>query len=94
MYKRQAIISGLGEANIPDLIDAFKRELIDARVFFWPLSTLDFFDDANAPQALRLSRFGLNLPTPHGLSHFDVRRVCSVLHEYIMACRASEGVIL
>ena len=59
-------------------------------VFFWPLTSLDFFEAADTPVAHQMSRFGLNLPSPFGLSEVDVKRVCKTLEEYLISCATKE----
>ncbi|MCD5992981.1 DegT/DnrJ/EryC1/StrS family aminotransferase [Pseudomonas sp. CDFA 602] len=70
------------------LIEAFKAVDIDARVFFWPLSTLPMFaptpDEPNVivtPVAASLSERAVNLPSYHDMSDEDQRRVITVLRE-------------
>lgn len=60
---------------------AFARENADARVFFWPLSSLPMF--APVPQnaiARSLSERAFNLPSYHDISTDDLMRVISVVH--------------
>lgn len=62
------------------LKEAFAAENIDARVFFWPLSSLPFF--ASKPEnshAYSLPERAINLPSYHDMSDDDIRRVSEVL---------------
>lgn len=68
------------------LIDAFNAQNIDARVFFWPLSSLPMFDDTQVaggqtPVAFSLSERAINLPSYHDMSDADQQRVIAVVQE-------------
>lgn len=59
---------------------AFAAENIDARVFFWPLSSLDMFDDR--PQnrhAWDIPGRAINLPSFHDMTEDDLDRVAAVI---------------
>jgi perosamine synthetase len=60
--------------------EAFSKENIDARVFFWPLSQMPFFAmDVDNPQASSIASRAINLPSYHDLNAEDMRRVCDVI---------------
>jgi perosamine synthetase len=62
------------------MIDAFGRENIDARVFFWPLSKMPMFElDVHNPYASCIPARAINLPSYHDLSSEDIKRVCDVI---------------
>lgn len=53
---------------------------IDARVFFWPLSSLDMFDDKlDNTVSYSICERGLNLPSYVGMEEQDIQRVCNLL---------------
>ena len=59
---------------------AFKDENIDARVFFWPLSSLHFFEDQ--PQnkyAWDIPNRAINLPSYHDMTYIEQDRVIEVV---------------
>ena len=63
-----------------DLLKKFKDENIDARVFFWPLSSLPVF--ASQPEheiAYGLPGRAINLPSYHELTDSDIDRVAGVM---------------
>jgi perosamine synthetase len=68
------------------ILDHLKRNEIDCRPFFYPLSSLDAYADladaASArernPVSYRLSATGVNLPSALSLTEGDVARVCQV----------------
>lgn len=63
------------------LQEAFKAENIDARVFFWPLSSLPMFQDvADNEIAQSISSRSINIPSYNDMSHLDQDRVIGVLH--------------
>lgn len=62
------------------LQDAFRKDNIDARVFFWPLSSLPMFD--RRPE--NVNSYGIpgramNLPSYHDISEADLDRVCGII---------------
>ena len=62
------------------LIEIFNSHNIDARVFFWPLSTLTFInEDVDTPVSFDLSQRSLNLPSYHDITKEDQLRVINVL---------------
>jgi perosamine synthetase len=76
------------------LLADFAANDIDGRVFFWPLSMLDMFDDR--PQnSVSYGMYGraLNLPTYHDLTDHEIDRVCGVVRTAIQCARVvrSEG---
>jgi len=59
---------------------AFAAENIDARVFFWPLSSLPFFgSDVVNPISEELPARAINLPSYHDITSQDMDRVIHVL---------------
>jgi len=70
---------GLG-INREMLIDAFSQENIDARVFFWPLSSLDMFEDnPNNVNAASIPERAINLPSYHDLLAEEQQRIVDVI---------------
>ena len=67
-----------------DLQLAFRGENIDARVFFWPLSSLPMFkpkkDNVNA---WSISGRAINLPSYHDMGLDEINRVCSVIRRLL-----------
>ncbi len=62
------------------LLAAFAAENIDARVFFWPLSSLAFFQPALGNiNAYDLPERAINLPSYHDMTDDDISRVVDVL---------------
>lgn len=63
---------------------AFAAENIDARVFFWPLSSLKMFDDVvDNIKANSIASRSINLPSYHDMTVQEIRRICSVLKKYL-----------
>ncbi len=66
------------------LIDAFSKENIDARVFFWPLSSLEMFKDkADNVNAASIPKRAINIPGYHDLSSEEQQRVINVIRSFI-----------
>jgi perosamine synthetase len=62
------------------LLAAFAAENIDARVFFWPLSSLPVFHPAYGnTNAYDLPERAINLPSYHDMIDDDISRVIDVL---------------
>lgn len=59
---------------------AFANENIDARVFFWPLSSLHIFKTCEQNRnSQSIHRRAINLPSYHDISDFEINRVCEVI---------------
>lgn len=70
---------------------AFAKENIDARVFFWPLSSLPAFTPISSnKQAYDIPQRAINLPSYHDMSKSDIQRVCAV----IKSCLSGKGTAL
>lgn len=72
--------------NVPfdrdSLLQAFKQEEIDGRVFFWPLSLLGIEglpQQADTPVAHSICRRAVNLPSYHDMGLAEIERVAAVL---------------
>ena len=61
---------------------AFAAEQIDARSFFWPLSSLPMFKPVSDNKlAFSISSRAINLPSYHDISSVDIYRVVKVLKD-------------
>jgi perosamine synthetase len=67
------------------LTAALKERGIDSRPFFSPMSSFPMFKNyaAQNPNAYRISRSGVNLPSGHNLTEDDVERVCQTVCEVL-----------
>jgi perosamine synthetase len=76
--------------NREGLIETFKQHDIDARVFFWPLSSLPMFEGVtvDTPVSFDLCERAINLPSYHDMTDEDQQRVVEVVRLAIM--RAGE----
>lgn len=63
---------------------SFDKENIDARVFFWPLSSLPMFDivDENVI-AKSISMRAINLPSFHDISNEEIDRICQIVKKEV-----------
>jgi len=60
----------------------FSDQNIDARVFFWPLSSLPFFGGkAGQVNAARMASRAINLPSFHDISEAEIERVAAVVSQ-------------
>ena len=67
------------------LIASFAHENIDARVFFWPISSLDVFE--SLPGNVNSWSFpgrAINLPSYHDIRSEDLQRVAEVIRSSII----------
>lgn len=66
------------------LLAEFKAADIDGRVFFWPLSMLDFFE-RKPENEVSYSLFprAINLPTYHDLTNEEIERVSTIVRNYL-----------
>lgn len=63
------------------LMTAFARENIDARVFFWPLSGMEFFQaKPENRHAWDIPGRAINLPSFHDITTAELDRVLAVIH--------------
>jgi perosamine synthetase len=59
---------------------AFRMENIDARVFFWPLSSLPMFNNNNQNTiATSIAGRAINLPSFHDIKSTDIKKICEVV---------------
>lgn len=66
------------------LLDKFKQENIDGRVFFYPLSILPMFNE-NRGNAVSYDIYerAINLPSYHDISDEDIERVCTCVMQVV-----------
>lgn len=64
-----------------ELLKAFSDANIDARVFFWPLSTMGLTknESNDSPISASVAERSINLPSFHDMSESDISRVVSVI---------------
>jgi len=60
-----------------------KSHNIDSRPFFPQMSSFRMFDDYHNPNAKFIGSAGINLPSPHDLTHEEVIYICDVLKEIL-----------
>lgn len=66
------------------LLEAFGRANIDARVFFWPLSSLDMFEGCpHNVHAYDIPGRAINLPSYHDISEVELARVIAVIEDLL-----------
>ena len=66
--------------NRDDVLEKFSQENIDARVYFWPLSSLPMFKKIKENyNSYSLNMRGINLPSYHDLTQAQQERVIKIL---------------
>jgi len=74
------VFSGRNAFSREQLQAAFIEENIDARVFFWPLSSLPFFTAAGSNvHAYAIPATAINLPSYHDITENELQRVVETL---------------
>lgn len=74
------------ETNITTerLQETFTAENIDARVFFWPLSSLPPFSQVTSNiYSYALPKRAINLPSYHDITDAELERVCKVMKDVL-----------
>ena len=68
--------------------DAFQSAQIDARVFFWPLSSLPMFEEQkhNVNSASICDR-AINLPSYHDITTVEMDQVVAIVKTILMKCK-------
>lgn len=70
--------------NRDKLLDLFKQESIDGRVFFWPLSDTGHFGACKpTPVAHGIYARAVNLPSYHSLTNAAVAHVCQIVRDFL-----------
>lgn len=68
------------------LLQRFKGDCIDGRVFFWPLSMLSMFEDKPENRvSYSLYSRAVNLPSYHDLTKNEVERIVAIIAGYLGA---------
>lgn len=71
--------------NRQKLQSVFVSENIDARVFFWPLSSMKMFDNIHQNlNSYSISNRAINLPSYHDISNFDLERVINTIESIVL----------
>jgi perosamine synthetase len=71
------------------LLEEFKANEIDGRVFFWPLSMLPMFEPVPENRvSYGLFERAVNLPTYHDLSDEEIARVAAIVRRQLMRMAA------
>ncbi|WP_417911585.1 DegT/DnrJ/EryC1/StrS family aminotransferase [Candidatus Electronema sp. TJ] len=81
------IFSEKSGVTLEKLQDAFAAENIDARVFFWPLSSFSMFkNEENNIIAWNIFKRSINLPSYHEISEHELSRVIEVIVAIKRSC--------
>ncbi len=80
-----AIFPSYRDISIPSLISDFHIENIDARSFFWPLSSLKFFKDNKKNKISRdIHNRAINLPSFYDMSKNQLLKVCRIIEKKLL----------
>ena len=80
-----AIFNKNYDLNISNLIKEFQVQNIDARSFFWPLSSLRFFTEIKENKIARdVAKRAINLPSFYDINENQLLKVCGILKKRII----------
>ena len=73
-------------AHLKDcVLEAFKANSIDGRIFFHPLSALGHFEKRfQTPVSYDITRRALNLPSYHDMTEADIQRVGNIVRSVVL----------
>jgi perosamine synthetase len=81
-WKPTIVFSKKSGVTREHLLAAFEAENIDARIFFWPLSSLNMFEDCPSnTNSYDICGRAINLPSYYDLCDEDINRVVGVINE-------------
>lgn len=70
--------------NCQQLLNIYAEKNIDARVFFWPISQLEMFEDRLENINSRdISTRALNLPSYHSLQLNEQKEICLIIEDFL-----------
>ena len=70
--------------SITSLISEFQANSIDARSFFWPLSSLSFFQSNKKNNVSRdIPKRAINLPSFFDMSENQLIKICKIIEKNI-----------
>jgi perosamine synthetase len=72
-----AVVDTLDRGRRDSIIVKMRENGVDARPFFYPVSSLPMYETRDNPNAYKLSECGFNLPTFVGMTDEDVSRSCT-----------------
>lgn len=69
--------------NREKLLEIFKENNIDGRVFFYPLSMLPMFEEIKENKvSYSISGRAINLPSYHEITNENIKTICNILMEF------------
>ncbi|MER8548321.1 DegT/DnrJ/EryC1/StrS family aminotransferase [Mesorhizobium sp. M1169] len=75
-------VEGMNREARDDLIVRLRRDGVDTRPYFFPMSDMPYLDDADTPVSHAASARGINLPTSADYTSSDLDEICSVLIDH------------
>lgn len=76
-------ISAYDEDARNNLMLRLKKENIDSRPYFYPISDMPMYEKVNTPVAHKVYKIGVNLPSYVDLGNEDIGRICEVIRKNI-----------
>lgn len=81
-------VEGMTDAKRQTLMTCLRNRGVDSRPYFYPVSDMPMYPDADTPVAHHFSHSGINLPSYVDLTAQDVQFVCSQLEEALKETQA------
>jgi perosamine synthetase len=72
-------VENFSEQKREEFIVSLKKQGVDSRPYFYPVSGMPMFEKANTPIVHDVYQKGINLPTYFDLGEEDVQSICSIL---------------
>jgi perosamine synthetase len=69
-----------------------KKQGVDSRPYFYPMSEMPYFERANTPVSHDVSACGINLPTFVGITEEQIERVVDVFLNSLHSVREFAGI--
>jgi perosamine synthetase len=70
------------EAERSKFMDHLKKNNIDSRPYFYPMSAMPYFKPADTPATHKVYQTGVNLPTFYEITEENIRHIGSVIKAY------------
>jgi perosamine synthetase len=66
-----------------NLMENLKKENIETRPFFIPISKMPYYEDSNNPNSLSLSEKGISVPSYHLLEKEDIKNISEKINGFL-----------
>jgi perosamine synthetase len=85
-------IGGLSAVSRDQLMVEMKKQGVDSRPYFYPMSEMPYFERANTPVSHDVASRGINLPTFVGIKEEQIERVANTFLNALQTVREIAGI--